>query len=545
MNQTMKQILRKIGITVFSLFILGQVLTMADFASAGYYPIFNNDPQDLPTLRLKDRTRGDNVWQESISAEPGDRIAFDVYYHNTVFGTVANNTKIKIVFPTSKQNSINPIAYISADNADTVSGNASIIIVGSPEKLIFDNTALWYPRQGTVGQSISVSKSSNSLEVNIGDVKGCWPDQGHVVFEAVLSETPSNPNLSISKSVRNISTGQTHWHNSVQASPSDKIGFKIEITSTGDAIAKDVFVKDNLPSKMDYTGNLYIDNTYSSASAVSGFNIGNLSPGQTKTITFESLVKPETNFSYGATNLVNYARTYADNVSQKEDAASIKVLKIAPSPVHPDFSVRKLAKNISKGQIYWYDSVQASPLDKIGFKIEIISTGDGTVKNLSLKDVLPDKMFYLGNLRIDGVYSSASVVSGINIGDLSPGQTKFVTFDTRVYGETDFSYGKTKLTNKTLVYNGSLSRSNTATVIVNKTAVAGAATEVNTGFSDRMLNELFLPLLIALGIVFLFRNQFFKLDEWLEKQKRQKEKYQIKKELDKKIKYIRKKETLA
>ena len=541
----MKQVLRKIGIVIFSFFILGQILTMADFVLAGYYPIFNNDSQDLPTLRLKNRTQGDNVWQKSISAKPGDRIAFDVYYHNTVFGTVANNAKVKIVFPTSKQNSINPLAYVFADNADRVSGNASIIIAGSPEKLVFNDIALWYPRQGTVGQSVSISRSCNSVEVNIGNIKGCWPDQGHVVFEAVLSKTPSNPNLSISEFVRNISTGQTHWRNSVQASPSDKIGFKIKITSTGDAIAKDVFVKDNLPSKMNYNGNLYIDGVYSSASAVSGINIGDLSPGQTKTITFESLIKPETNFSYGATNLVNYARIYADGVFPKRDSASIKVLKVVPSPAHPDFSVKKLARNISKRQIYWHDSVQASPLDKIGFKIEIISTGDSTVKNLLLKDILPGKMFYLGNLKIDGVYSSASAVSGINIGDLSPGQTRFVTFDSRVYGKTSFNYGKTKLINKASVYNRSLSKSDIATVIVNKTAVAGAATEVNTGFSDRMSNKLFLPLLIALVLVFLFRNQFFRLDEWLEKQKKEREEYQGKKELDRKIKYIKKKETLV
>ena len=542
MSQLNKRNFRKVGIVISLFFILSQILIAANSVSAENDPVFNNDSQDLPTLRLKNRTKGDTVWRGSILAEPGDRIAFDVYYHNTAFGTVANNTKVKIVFPISKQSSINPVAYISADNADVVSGNASII-VGSPEKLIFDDTALWYPKQGTVGQPVSVSKGSNSVEANIGDIESCWPNQGHIVFEAVLSNTLPNPNLSVVEFARNISEGQTHWHNSIQASPSDKIGFKIEITSTGNAVAKDVFVKDTLPSKMDYQGNLYIDGVYSSASIVSGIDIGNLSPGQTKVITFESQIMPETNFSYGLTNLVNYVKVYADDVSQKEDAVSIKSVKAVLRQTHPDFSVRELARNISKGQNNWHDSVQASPLDKISFKTEIISTGDDTIKNLSLKDFLPEEMFYLGNLKIDGVYSSASVVSGIDIGNLSPGQVRFVTFNARVYGKTSFDYGETKLVNKALVYNEDLSKSDVVTVAVRKSAVAGAATEVNTGVSNGILDYLLLPLFISLGVVLLFRNQFFKIDEWFENQERERREYQARKELGKKIKYLKKKET--
>ena len=44
-------------------------------------PEFNCDPQDLELLVLYNETK-ESGWRDPISADCGDRIAFQVYYHN-------------------------------------------------------------------------------------------------------------------------------------------------------------------------------------------------------------------------------------------------------------------------------------------------------------------------------------------------------------------------------------------------------------------------------------------------------------------------------
>jgi hypothetical protein len=69
--------------------------------------------------------------------------------------------------------------------------------------------------------------------------------------------TYSAVSLNVSKSVKNLSRGDTKWYHSYRsADPSDKLLFQIEIESTGGTEARDVMVKDTLPDNIIYEGNL-------------------------------------------------------------------------------------------------------------------------------------------------------------------------------------------------------------------------------------------------------------------------------------------------
>lgn len=511
----------------------------ADFSLAGVSPIFNNKPQDLDTLTLKNRTRGDAVWMQSITANHGDRIAFNVYYRNTVFGTIAHNTRIRITFPTSKLSRITPVAHISADNTPTENNNA-VINVSMPERLTFDSSALWYPDQSTVGQSVPVEITSNSAEVNIGDIKSCWAHQGYLVFEAVLSETPINPNLSISKLTRNISTGGTNWRDSITASPSDKISFKINVRSTGDATAENVYLRNILPTKMTYLGNLRIDGSQSSQNIITGINLGTLAPNQRRIITFDAQVYPKENFSYGNINLINRARVHADNVSFREDPATVKVQKTVPN--NPEFSVEKLSQNISKEDTGWYNSVYAVPFDRIAFQIRVSNTGNTRIRNIIVKSALPEQINYIGNIKVNGSQRAGNLISGININDIAIGEDKIITFEARVRSGTNFSFGQTKLTNNALAYNTEGTKTDATTIIVTKKAVAGAATEIITGFRNRIIDSLLLPLILTIILVFLFKNYFFKLEKYVEKKREERRIYLDTKTLNR---YIKKEQSIT
>jgi hypothetical protein len=203
--------------------------------------------------------------------------------------------------------------------------------------------------------------------------------------------------------------------------------------------------------------------------------------------------------------------------------------------------ISKSVKNLSKGDTQWYNSYRSSdPDDKLLFQIEVKSTGDTEARDVMVKDNLPDNIIYQGNLKIDNVYSSKNITTGaVNIGDLSSGQTKTITFEAKVESKDKFNYGTTDLINTGLAYNTETSVTDTCKVIVKKTAVAGAATSISTGISNGILNSILLPLIITLAIVWIFRSKLIGFDEWSEKKKKETEEYRANKLLKKKIAQLR------
>jgi len=212
---------------------------------------------------------------------------------------------------------------------------------------------------------------------------------------------------------------------------------------------------------------------------------------------------------------------------------SVTVYVGSVSPVST-FTVNKLVRNLSDGTS-WLDSVSADPGETLSFSIQI-TAGSSYVSNVIVKDTLPDKIKSYGNLKIDGVSSGGDIFAGLNIGDLSSGQTKTITFDAGVLAANNFGYGETQLVNSVLTYNAYYSVSDTAKVVVTKSAVAGAATGVSTGITDNIfLDSFFLPLLITLILIWLFKSRIILFEEWLDLRKKRFQEYHSKRILQLKI----------
>ena len=90
---------KKLFISIFILTVAVLALVITDVVLAAK-PCFNCMPNDKETLRLKNRTAGDSEWQDPISANPGNVIGFDIYYHNSGLDSTARNTRTRITFPT-------------------------------------------------------------------------------------------------------------------------------------------------------------------------------------------------------------------------------------------------------------------------------------------------------------------------------------------------------------------------------------------------------------------------------------------------------------
>jgi len=306
-------------------------------------------------------------------------------------------------------------------------------------------------------------------------------------------------------------------------------GINIQTTSavlTG--YLKDLGGADSCKVWFQWGRNSSYDNetSHRSQSKIGSFNAGiyNLSPNTT--YYFRAVVENSVGNSYG---IKRSFKTEGTNGAKEEDKVFL--------------SVEKSVKNLSRGDTKWYHSYRsADPSDKLLFQIKIESTGDTKARNVMVKDSLPDNIIYKGNLRIDNVYSSKNIsTKAINIGDLSPGQSKIITFEAKVASKTKFSYGTTNLINTGRAYNTETSDSDTCKVIVTRKAVAGTVTEtgtvtdIPTGISNGILDSILFPLIITLTIVWIFRSKLIGFDKWSEKRKKETERYRANKLLKKKI----------
>ena len=465
----------------------------------------NVEAQLLPALTIsklaRNLTQGQTTFADTISANPLDQIEFRIQITSTGSANVSN-VQVQDVLPWQLTYQGNLKVDGASFSGDILSGiNLGTLTPGQTKTITFE---------AQVVAEENFNYGTTSL-VNTGKT---WADSvSQIVDTAVVNVTrtapsPVSPGLTISKLVRNI-TDNTTFQESVLADPQDRVEFQIKVTSIGSTTAYNVIVRDVLPPNLSYQGNLKIDGISSSGDILSGLNLGSMAPGLSKTITFEAQVASAENFAYGTTALINTAYVRADEVSEISDSAILNVTREGPSQVA--LNIEKTVKNLTTGQRSWYESISASPSDKIAFKIVVTSTGNQVATNVTVKDILPDKIAWYGNLKIDDVSSGFDITEGVSIGNLAPGQSKTITFEVLLSPNADFPYGTTELTNTAIAFNADTSVSDTAKVRVFKKAVAGAVTEVPTGIVNSLLTSLGVTILLTyiLLLGFFFYQKVF------------------------------------
>lgn len=123
-----------------------------------------------------------------------------------------------------------------------------------------------------------------------------------------FAQTGPNPNakLQVQENVRNLSQQLFTFANTVQARPGDRLEYQIVVRSTGTDIAKGVYAKVVLPSRLGYAGNFKINGSAVSGNpVVESVPIGDIPAGQTKTLTFEGLVASANSFENQSTSLIS------------------------------------------------------------------------------------------------------------------------------------------------------------------------------------------------------------------------------------------------
>ncbi|MBP6854738.1 MAG: hypothetical protein KBD26_00270 [Candidatus Pacebacteria bacterium] len=184
----MKNFIKKIAYTFSFLAFLGLGFAALPTEAAAFVA-FNNDPQDYATFRgmnVSDYPNGTNWISTTVSADAGETISFDIYYHNTG-NTTANNVKLKVSpESTGTGTSHTFTGSISADGYGGLSDSVSVSLSSSQSLTYIDNSATWFPNQTTTGSAISDS-SLFSSGINIGSVAPGWSSQGHLRVQFKVS----------------------------------------------------------------------------------------------------------------------------------------------------------------------------------------------------------------------------------------------------------------------------------------------------------------------------------------------------------------------
>ena len=231
-----------------------------------------------------------------------------------------------------------------------------------------------------------------------------------------------------------------------------------------------------------------------------------------------------------STGSLTSSRTYTITCEGPGGSASDSVRVNVDSDVSGDFSFRKTVRNLSRGTAY-SDSVHASPGEMLTFGI-VMTARENHLYDVVITDSLPAGLIYRGELKVDNILTSGDIFTGLKIDHIPAGERKTITFRADVAGEASFTFGQTKLVNAVNVSGKDTSRSDTAEVIVSKTAVAGVATEITTGWTNNLfLDSFFLPLTASLFVLWLLRARIIRLEEWMDKRKRQYQEYKSKKML--------------
>ena len=138
---------------------------------------------DVPTLQVRNFTKDGPCsapcnYYDTVTANPGDILTFQFYYHNTSKDSTALGSKVRAVLPTNSGKNFNVSGYLSASNGPTVSESVSIHVSGTENQTLsfMPGTVIWAADKPTVTKSLLGSESSlySSSGLSIGTVKNWY-----------------------------------------------------------------------------------------------------------------------------------------------------------------------------------------------------------------------------------------------------------------------------------------------------------------------------------------------------------------------------------
>ncbi len=156
---------------------------------------FNTDPSDLPTVMVTNITQdggcssgpGAGCWHTSISANPGDVIGVQVYFHNST-QYVAEDTKVGMGPKVSNSATNHTFGgKVASTTIASAQGTASVHLSSSQSISFISGTARAYKNGSTAGYTITDEAALFGSGLAIGNVSPGWDTQGTITAQFKVS----------------------------------------------------------------------------------------------------------------------------------------------------------------------------------------------------------------------------------------------------------------------------------------------------------------------------------------------------------------------
>lgn len=271
---------------------------------------------------------GVGCWKHSIEVQQGHTYEVRMYVHNnSPYGVSRTATNVNVVAAVDgtlgasqwitgfirSNNAVYPQTWddinLYADSAfsiDTVPNQVTYFNNWTKEQSQFASTGGYAPLTDKIFTSSGVKLGYNQYNSTTkefdGRIPGCYEYSGYLFFQVTPNFgtpviSPTN-DFTVDKWVRK--EGDTVWQKTVNANLGDRVEYQIKYQNIGEIINNNVFIKDLLPSSIDYVAN----STYLIAGSnpaaqlvdndtqitISGENVGNYAPGSTAFVKFTAAV---------------------------------------------------------------------------------------------------------------------------------------------------------------------------------------------------------------------------------------------------------------
>ncbi len=437
----------RVAFLIFLALILSQLTLPVEILASS--PKFNFLPGDYQLLRGINATAGEQKWHDPVAAAPNDSVAMIAYYHNGIEQTVARNTTIRVELPQSPSKILISNGYLSADNAAQVTDTFTVNVSQDAFLEYIPGTTQHYTNGNQTPQPLPDGITS-AQGLNIGDVTGCWEYAGYVVFQ-VKVKAPGVADIAIEKTVANSTAdaGSQNWVDQNTANPGDVLAYRLYFANPGTATATNVIVSDVLPGHVTYmngTTKLYTNATGTGGQGLpdtittKGIELGDLDVGGASSgyIVFQVKINP--NLAVGNYTLTNIARITAANVAQEKQDTAVTLINISGQA---DLVISKTVRNLTKNEENFVEQNNAGVGNILQYKLEFASNGTATVKNVIMKDSLPQvsgvpvhyikgstKLYIAGGEQ--KTLPDTIISTGVAIGDLVSGAEGHITFKVRI-----------------------------------------------------------------------------------------------------------------
>ena len=408
-----------------------------------------------PALEIQKEVKllGTDTWSEQIKAKAGDTVRYRIQVKNTG-NTQLQNVHVFDVLPkgltyvkgsTTVANATNPKGIAVSDNIVTDNGiNIGTYGAGANAWIYFNATV-----DKSVSEECGNTILRNIAQTSAGSSTGTKEDTADVIVDGKTCKD----GFTIDKKVKDANG---NYVESTTLKAGETAHYRIEFKNTGDNELKNVVLKDTLPSKMTYVkGSTKIGSTAAGDGIVSGegLNIGNVAAGKSVYIYFDAKVNAGVGEDCADATLTNIVEGKYNN-DDKTSKTDTAVVKVDGKECKDGFIINKMVQ--AEGGKEWSENVTVKAGDKVRYRIQFKNTGETTLKNVVIRDLLPSNMTYVKGSTI--LYNSANtngktladgIVSteGINIGDYAKGTEATIYFYATVNASLKDNCNDSTLTN--------------------------------------------------------------------------------------------------